>query len=277
MAQDKNSPIGVFDSGLGGLTVVKQIAKYLPKEDIVYFGDTARVPYGTKSANTIERFSVENALFLLRFKVKCIVVACNTSSSIALTLLKNSFKVPIVGVIEPGAREALSVTRSSRIGVAGTRATIASGSYESELKRLARCEFLEKQRKLKVISQSCPLFVPLVEEGWLNGPVTKKTAEKYLSVFKRNKIDTLILGCTHYPLLKNTIGSVLGDSVCLVDSARQCAIEVERVLYREGLLNNAKRKGRLKFFVSDEPEKFSASGKRFLGSDINCIKRPDDV
>jgi len=277
MAQDNKNPIGVFDSGVGGLTVVKQIIKYLPKEDIVYFGDTARVPYGTKSAKTIERFSVENTLFLLHFKVKCIVVACNTSSSIALKLLKNSFKVPVIGVIEPGAREALSATRNGRIGIIGTAATIASGAYEAELRHLAKTEFLEKQHKLKIISQSCPLFVPLAEEGWLNDSITKKVAQRYLNVFKHSKVDTLILGCTHYPLLKNVIGSVLGSNICLVDSARQCAIEVERVLYREGLFNDKKPAGRLKFFVSDEPEKFYASGRKFLGNGINCIKRADDV
>lgn len=264
----KTNPIGVFDSGVGGLTVVKQIIKYLPHEDIVYFGDTARVPYGTKSAKTIERFSVDNALFLLRFKVKCIVVACNTSSSIALPLLKENFKVPVIGVIEPGAREALSATRNNRIGVIGTTATIASESYETELRRLAGCEFLEKQNNLKIFFQSCPLFVPLVEEGWLNDSVTKQIALKYLRVFKKNNVDTLILGCTHYPLLKLAIGSAMGKEVCLVDSARQCAIEIERVLYRENLLSIKKTAGGLKFFVSDAPEKFAAVGKRFLGKNI---------
>jgi len=268
MSYEKKNPIGVFDSGVGGLTVVKQMLRYLPKEDIVYFGDTARVPYGTKSAETIERFSVENTLFLLRFKVKCIVVACNTSSSIALNLLKSSFKVPVIGVIEPGTREALSATRSGHIGIIGTRATISSGSYESELRRMAKAEFLEKQHRLKIISRSCPLFVPLAEEGWLNDVITKKVAERYLEIFKNNRIDTLILGCTHYPMLKNVIASVLGNSVCLVDSAKQCAIEVERVLYREGLRNEGKTKGRLKFFVSDEPEKFSVAGKKFLGENF---------
>lgn len=277
MSYDKNSPIGVFDSGVGGLTVVKQLIRFLPREDIVYFGDTARVPYGTKSAKTIERFSVENALFLLRFKVKCIVVACNTSSSIALPLLKNSFKAPMIGVIEPGARAALSATRNSRIGIIGTSATISSGAYEAELRRMAKAEFLEKQRKLKIISQSCPLFVPLAEEGWLNDKITRKVAEKYLDIFRGNKVDTLILGCTHYPMLKNVIGSVLGGGVCLVDSAKQCAVEVERILYREGLFNQGRSKGRLKFFVSDEPEKFAALGRKFLGSDIKCIRRHEDV
>lgn len=277
MSDSKNNPIGVFDSGVGGLTVVKQLIRYLPKEDIIYFGDTARVPYGSKSAKTVERFSVENALFLLRFKVKCIVVACNTSSSIALPLLKESFKVPIIGVIEPGAREALSATRNSCIGIIGTTATISSRAYENEISRLAKAEFLEKHAGLKVVSQSCPLFVSLAEEGWLNDTITRQVAQRYLRVFKNNKIDTLILGCTHYPLLKNAIASVLGERVALVDSTKQCAIETERVLYRDGLLNDKRRAGSLKFFVSDAPEKFIALGRKFLGSDIKCIKRSEDV
>lgn len=277
MANEKSNPIGVFDSGVGGLTVVKQLIKYLPHEDIVYFGDTARVPYGTKSAKAIEKFSVENALFLLRFSVKCIIVACNTSSSIALSLLKKSFKVPVIGVIEPGAREALAATRNSRIGVIGTSATIASKAYEVQLKRLAGCEFMEKQSKLKIFSQSCPLFVPLAEEGWLNDSVTKQVAIKYLSGFKKNNVDTLVLGCTHYPLLKSVIASVMGNNTRLVDSARQCAVEAERILYSEGLLNFKKAKGCLKFFVSDAPEKFAGLGRKFLGSSIKCIKRSIDV
>ena len=277
MSDSKNNPIGVFDSGVGGLTVAKQLIRYLPKEDIIYFGDTARVPYGTKSAKTVERFSVENVLFLLRFKVKCIVVACNTSSSIALPLLKRSFRVPIIGVIEPGAREALSATRNSRIGIIGTTATISSRAYENELSRLAKAEFLEKHSGLKVIAQSCPLFVSLAEEGWLNDTITKQVAQRYLAVFKNNKIDTLILGCTHYPLLKDAIASVLGKAVALVDSAKQCAIETERVLYRDGLLNDKRAQGRLKFFVSDEPQKFVSLGKRFLGSSITCIRRSDEL
>jgi len=277
MGDKNNNPIGVFDSGVGGLTVVKQLIKYLPKEDIVYFGDTARVPYGTKSAKTIERFSVENVLFLLRLKVKCVVVACNTSSSIALNLLRESFKIPIIGVIEPGSREALSATRSGHIGIIGTQATISSRAYEKEINRLAKAECLEKNDKIKMLSQSCPLFVSLAEEGWFNGSITEQIAEKYLSSFKNNKIDTLILGCTHYPLLKDVIAKVVGKDVCLVDSAKQCAIEAERVLYREGLLNNKKNKGSLSFFVSDAPEKFAVSGKNFLGTSITCIKRSDDV
>lgn len=268
MRARNNRAIGVFDSGVGGLTVVKQLIKYLPKEDIIYFGDTARVPYGTKSPKTIERFSVENVLFLLHFDVKCVVAACNTSSSIALPLLKESFKVPIIGVIEPGAREALSATRNGRIGIIGTSTTISSKAYEKELYRLAASECFKKKYKLKMFSQTCPLFVPLAEEGWLNNAITEQIAEKYLAIFRKNKIDTLILGCTHYPLLKDVIAFVVGKGVTLVDSARQCAIEVQRALYGEGLLNDNNSRGRLKFFVSDEPEKFAVSGRRFLGKTL---------
>ncbi len=277
MSSSKNNPIGVFDSGVGGLTVVKQLTRRLPKEDIVYFGDTARVPYGPKSAKTIERFSVENVLFLLRFGVKCIVVACNTSSSIALGLLRNSFKVPIIGVIEPGAREALSVTRSYRIGVIGTQATISSEAYENEIYRIAGVEYLKKADSIRVFSKSCPLFVSLAEEGWVSGAITRQIADRYLRVFKKNRVDTLVLGCTHYPLLKSVIASVLGRGVCLIDSAVQCAIETQRLLYGEGILSENKRQGALKFFTSDEPQKFAELSRRFLGNRINCIKRPEDV
>ena len=269
MARRMNKPIGVFDSGVGGLTVVKQISKYLPGEDIVYFGDTARVPYGTKSARTVERFSVENALFLLRFGVKCIVVACNTSSAIALPLLRKSFKVPVIGVIAPGAREALSVTRSNRIGVIGTHATISSKAYEKEIRHLSG--------GVKVVSQSCPLFVSLAEEGWLDNSITRQVARKYLLVFKKNRVDTLILGCTHYPMLKAAISSVLGKRVRLVDSARQCAHQVQKVLHTGSSLSGKRSGGKHRFFVSDEPERFAVLGRKFLGKKINCIRRTDDV
>lgn len=273
----KYRPIGVFDSGVGGLTVVKELIRHLPHEDIIYFGDTARVPYGTKSAKIIERFSVENALFLLEFGVKCIVIACNTSSSIALHILRENFKVPITGVIEPGVRAALSVTRNGRIGVIGTHATVSSRAYEKEIRRIAEFEHLKKSNQIKIISQSCTLFVPLVEEGWIGGPITRQIAQRYLYIFKQSKIDTLILGCTHYPLLAGVISSVLGRGVCLVDSATQCAIETERVLDVNGILNDKEAKGAHKFFVSDEPQKFAKMGEKFLGENIKCIRRKDDV
>lgn len=267
----KNSkPIGVFDSGLGGLTVVKELLKNLPSENIVYFGDTARVPYGTKSKKTIEKFSCQNALFLIKEGVKVIVIACNTSSSLALGLLKRTFKIPIIGVIESGARQAVSKTSSGRIGIIGTRATIASGVYQKTLTAY--------DRKIKVFAASCPLFVPLVEEGWLDEDVTETVAARYLKPLTDKKIDTLILGCTHYPLLKKTISKVMGQKVRLVDSAEAVAYDVRNVLKKEGLLfAGAQNKSKCRFFVSDEPRIFLKEGSKFLGTEITNIKRINNV
>src|SRR3989338_5027712 len=186
-------PIGIFDSGIGGLTVLKALREELPAESTVYFGDTAHLPYGTKSKETITKFSIDNVNFLQGFDVKIVIVACNTASSLSLDALKEKFALPIIGVIEPGARHALKKTRNGRIGIIGTKATIGSGSYEACLKRL--------DPSVKVYSQSCPLFVPFVEEGWLDGEVVTKVAHIYLYGLKAFGIDTLILGCTHYPLL----------------------------------------------------------------------------
>jgi len=206
-----NRPIGIFDSGVGGLTVLKELAKVLPKEDIIYFGDTARVPYGTKSHDTIVRFSIENVLFLLRFNVKLIIIACNTSSSVALAALKRNFKVPIVGVIEPGADEAVGISRNGRIGIIGTSTTVRSLSYNKYI--------LKKNRLAKIFSVSCPLFVPFVEEGWIDKRVTSDVIREYLAPLKRKSIDTLVLGCTHYPLLKERIKKFMGSRLSIVDSA----------------------------------------------------------
>ncbi len=249
-------PIGVFDSGIGGLTVVKALIEDLPSESIVYFGDTARVPYGTKSKDTIVKFSLENVEFLLRFGVKCIVIACNTSSSWALPTLRKYFKVPIVGVIRPGAQAAVRQTKTGRIGVIGTRATIRSRAYEAAVHRI--------DPSMKVFSESCPLFVPLVEEGWLNGSVCKAAAERYLEPLKRQRIDTLILGCTHYPLLAPTILHVLGPRVALVDSARQTALEVRGLLMGTDTLRERNARPSYRFFVTDEPEQFAGLSRRFL-------------
>lgn len=262
-------PIGVFDSGLGGLTVVKELIKALPYEDIIYFGDTARVPYGTKSKKTIEKFSCQNVLFLIKEGVKLIVVACNTSSSLALTLLKRTFKIPIIGVIEPGAMQAVSKTVSGRIGIIGTRATISSGVYQKALTAYGE--------KIKVFATSCPLFVPLVEEGWLNGDITKAVAVRYLEPLIDKGIDTLILGCTHYPLLKKTIGKIIGPEVRLIDSAEAVACNVKDVLEKKGLNFVGERKSKYRFFVSDEPRIFLKEGSKFLGTTITNIKRVNNV
>jgi glutamate racemase len=258
-------PIGIFDSGVGGLTVVSQIKKILPREDIVYFGDTARVPYGTKSKETITRFSVENVEFLMTHNVKLIVVACNTASSLSLDFLKKCFKVPIIGVIEPGAKFAGFSTRSRRIGVIGTQATISSGAYEKAIRRA--------HRSAKVFTESCPLFVPIVEEGWVDQKVARDIADIYLAPLKKAGIDTLIMGCTHYPMLKSVIKKVMGANVLLIDSAKEVAKEARAVLDSCGLLNCSAREGKQRFFVSDEPARFVKMGGKFLKRRIRCRKR----
>ena len=261
-------PIGVFDSGVGGLTVVKELIRQLPNEDIVYFGDTARVPYGIKSKETIIRFSIENILFLLKQDVKLICIACNTVSSVALPVIKNHFKVPIVGVLNPGVREAVYATRNKHIGVIGTKGTIKSRAYENEIKQL--------DPEVKVTAVACPLFVPFVEEGWFSGDVVLKVAKTYLKPLKDANVDTVILGCTHYPLLKHVIKQVLGKNVILIDSAKQVAIEVKDILAAEGALN-CKHLGKHQFFVSDNPEWFNNLADRFLGSSIKNVKRVNNV
>ena len=258
-------PIGIFDSGVGGLTVVRQIQKLLPGEDVVYFGDTARVPYGTKSRETITKFSVENVEFLMKQDVKIVVVACNTASSLSIDFLKRCFRVPIIGVIEPGAKGAVSATRSLRIGVIGTSATVSSGAYEKAIRKLSP--------RIRVASGSCPLFVPLVEEGWLRKPVTREVASIYLAPLKAAKVDTLILGCTHYPLLKEVIQGIMGPKVLLIDSAKEVAKDAKIILDSAGLLNTPGRKGKHKFFVSDEPSRFTAVAGRFLKKKIACFKK----
>ena len=217
-----NRPLGIFDSGIGGLTVLREMRREVPNENIVYFGDTAHVPYGTKSKETITKFSMENVRFLQGFDVKIVVVACNTASSLSLEALKNHFSMPILGVIEPGAKQALKTTRNGRIGVIGTKATIGSGAYETCLKAL--------DPKLKVYSQACPLFVPFVEEGWLDGKVVEKVAKIYLEPIKKFGVDSLILGCTHYPLLTKVIQKILGKKVRLVNSAEETATEATKLL-----------------------------------------------
>ena len=261
-------PIGVFDSGVGGLTVVKELIRQLPSEDIVYFGDTARVPYGIKSKETIIRFSIENILFLLKQDVKLICVACNTVSSMALPVIVNHFKVPIVGVLTPGVREAVYATQNKHIGVIGTKGTIKSRAYENEIKQL--------DPKVKVTAVACPLFVPFVEEGWLSGDVVLEVARNYLKPLKDARVDTVILGCTHYPLLKPVIKEVLGKEVALIDSAKQVAIEVRKILAAEGELNKGHR-GKHKFYVSDNPEWFSGLAERFLGVSLRNVKRMNHV
>jgi len=271
MRQQKDSqnsdsrPIGVFDSGVGGLTVVKEIIKALPYEDIVYYGDTARVPYGTKSRNTIIKFSVENALFLLKQNVKLIVVACNTSSSVSLPALRRNFRVPVVGVIKPGANDAARVCKNKRIGVIGTTATIRSNAYSREIARI--------DSSVKIFSQSCSLLVPVAEESLRKDKIIIDIIKYYLKPLKQKRVDTLVLGCTHYPLLKNLISKFMGDSITLVDSAASTAKCVKDLLGKQEALNKRRLKGKINFFVSDEVENFKRTGERFLGRKIKSIRK----
>ena len=264
-----SKPIGVFDSGVGGLTVAREILRHLPDETIVYFGDTARVPYGTKSKEAITRFALEDARFLISKDVKMIVVACNSVSSNALGCLKEEFDIPIIGVIEPGARAACEATRNNKVGVIGTSATIESGAYEEAIHR--------HRRNVDVISAACPLFVPLVEEGWLDEKITVDVAKEYLVPLLEKGIDTLLLGCTHYPLLEQSIAMVTGSEVMLVDSAETTAKEVAE-LSRSGQPAEKGHGDRAhQFFLSDIPRNFAEIGKRFLGREIEPVHRVDLV
>ncbi len=238
--------------------MARQIHKVLPQEDLVYLGDTARVPYGAKSPSTVVRFAAENTQFLLQQNVKAVVVACNTCSAWALPILEKRFKVPMFGVIVPGVNAALAKTRNQRIGIIGTSATVRSKAYSTGI--LSRCE------TARTFAQACPLLVPLVEEGWLNHPITHAILAKYLQPMLRNKVDTLILGCTHYPLLKTAIRKVVGKRIALVDSAESCARYVHEKLENMRLLNPARsRTGTIQPFVTDEPDRFSEVAARFLG------------
>ena len=259
------SPIGVFDSGLGGLTVVKAIRNVLPNESIVYFGDTARVPYGNKSSELIKEYSLQITDFLLDSKCKIIVVACNTATALALDALQEKLDIPIIGVVKPGVDSALKLTKNNRIGVIGTIATISSGVYEKELKN--------KNHSIMVISTPCPLFVPLAEEGWVSGSATKLIAEKYLESIKQANVDTLILGCTHYPLLTDVIHDVVSSKITLVDSAQAMASGTAELLADVGLINERTEKGILNLFVSDLPARFEIVANRFLGEKISNVEK----
>jgi glutamate racemase len=251
-------PIGIFDSGIGGLTVVRQIHRALPNENLIYLGDTARVPYGTKSPSTVVRFACEDTQFLLQQNVKGVVVACNTASAWALPALQRKFDLPIFGVIIPGACAALENSKSQRIGIIGTSATIRSQAYSKAI--LARCDTAQ------VFTRACPLLVPLVEEAWTDHPVTARVLREYLRPLLRNRIDTLVLGCTHYPLLKDAIRKVTNGKVSLVDSAESCALYVqERLAALKLLSTNRKHRGTIQPFVTDEVERFDELAARFLG------------
>ena len=260
-------PIGIFDSGIGGLTVARQIHKVLPQEDLIYLGDTARVPYGTKSPSTVVRFACEDTNFLLQQNVKAVVVACNTCSAWALPILEKKYQVPVFGVILPGVRAALEASRGQRIGIIGTSATIRSKAYSNGI--LARCD------TAKVFVRSCPLLVPLVEEGWMNHRLTQSILREYLAPLRRHRIDTLILGCTHYPLLKKSIRAVVGKNVALVDSAESCARYVRERLEHLQLINPKRVDGVIQPFVTDETDRFAELAARFLGGPAETAWKVD--
>ena len=250
-------PIGVFDSGIGGLTVVRALTHHLPHENIVYFGDTARVPYGPKSAQVVREYTAQDTDVLLEHNVKMIVIACNTVSAVALDIVQKRAKVPVVGVIFPGAELAAQKTSKQRVGIIGTLGTIASNAYPNALRQI--------DPSIQTFSRACPLFVPLAEEGWTDHKATELIAKEYLFPLTLEKIDTLVLGCTHYPLLKDVISKVLHQSVTLIDSGEATAATVIRTLDELDLRNPSKLKPNLHFFVRDVPLKFTEVGDRFLG------------
>ncbi len=263
-AERKLDPIGVFDSGIGGLTVAAALREMLPSEQIFYLGDTARVPYGGKSRKTIERYSVEIGGLLLAERAKMIVVACNTASALAVPRLRNVFNVPIQGVVAPGAEAAVRATRSGRVGVIGTKGTIASGAYETAIHAI--------DPAIKVFSTPCPLLVPLIEEGMFDDTITRQILDRYLAPLLAEKIDTLVLGCTHYPLAKETIGLAAGPEVVLVDSAENCALAVKGLLDNEGLAAPAERLGHLEVALTDSTEGFLRTAEEALDLQIGDVQ-----
>lgn len=241
-------PIGVFDSGVGGLTVVKQVMKVMPHENIVYFGDTARVPYGSKSKEAVTKFSLQNVRFLETKDVKAIIVACNTASSNSLDAMRAATDTPIFGVVVPGVEAAVRATKNHKVSIIGTAATVRSGAYETMIR--------EENPDIQVFSKACPLFVPLAEEGWTDNEVSRLTAQSYLQELLAKGIDSLVLGCTHYPLLKRCIGTTVGDAVKLVDPAKATARQVKEFLAERGQLNENEEEGVRRFYLSDTTNTF---------------------
>ena len=262
-----NRPIGVFDSGLGGLTVLKEINKILPNENIVYFGDTARVPYGSRSKDTVIQYTFQAINFLISKNVKAIVIACNTATARALKLAQEKYDIPIIGVIEAGARTAAYTTKNNMVGVIGTQGTINSKAYNVEISKL--------NKDIRIIDKACPLFVPIVEEGWSNTDVAYLTAKRYLQELIDQGIDSLVLGCTHYPLLRKTIGEVVGDNIILVNPAKETAKDLEKVLQLKNLLKVEDTKSNYQYYVSDIPGKFTLLASEFLNIEIDNINNVD--
>ncbi|MBF0609213.1 MAG: glutamate racemase [Candidatus Magnetobacterium sp. LHC-1] len=256
-------PIGIFDSGIGGLTVLRELHRQLPAESTIYLGDTARVPYGIRSPETVKRYSLQNSMYLMEMGVKLIIIACNTSSAISLYSIRNALDIPVLGVIEPGAKAAVTATRNGTIGVIGTEVTIKSGAYRRAIH--------SHNGGVVVYEQCCPLFVPLVEEGWLNDEITEAVARKYLKGLIRSGIDTLVLGCTHYPLLKGVLTKVMGEGIVLIDSGIEKAKNVKNILKDLNILKRDNKNTFRKYYVTDSPERFIAVGRRFLGEPIEDI------
>ena len=259
-------PIGIFDSGVGGLTVLRAVRECLPHENIIYLGDTARVPYGTKSRATVEKYAVEDAAFLLGKGVKLIIIACNTASALARERLRREFELQFLSVIGPGVRAAAKATKTYRIGVIATEATIGSDAYAQGLREACG------DHPVEIFSQACPLFVPLVEEGETDSFITKSVAEKYLAPLREKQIDTLVLGCTHYPLLKPVIAETIGAGVSLIDSGAATAAEIQAILQTSKLLNQQTEKGWNQFYVTDAATRFHGIAERFLGHQLEHLE-----
>lgn len=258
-----NLAIGMFDSGIGGLTILRAVLDRLPNEKIVYFGDTGRQFYGEKSPETVLRYSIENSIFLMEHAIKLLVIPCNTASSVAVERLKSIFNIPVIGVIEPGAEEALRISKSKRIAVLATKGTIRSSAYQNHIKKLCPEAF--------VLPLECPLLAPLVEEGMNLHPATKLILEEYLKPIKEHPVDTILLGCTHYPLLKELIQEVAGNDIQILDSAMSCATKIEEILKEQNLQSTSDLIHPSRYFVSDNPEKFKTLGERFLARPIHDV------
>lgn len=268
MHSDPSSPIGIFDSGVGGLTVARAVMERLPCENIVYFGDTARVPYGVKSTEIVTRYASEITRFLLAKQVKLLIIACNTMAAVALPAVLDLSPVPVLEVIDAGARNAVARTRNRRVGIIATPSTINSQAYIQAIRRHDAGEMF-------ITSKACPLFVPLVEEGWLDHPVTRLTAKEYLAPLLAQDIDTLVLGCTHYPLLKPLLQSVVGPDVALLDSAEAISLRTAAILGKMGLENPQGCDPRHVFHVTDVPHRFKEIGERFLGRALTDVRREE--
>lgn len=281
-------PIGIFDSGVGGLTVMEEVVRQLPEENILYLGDTARVPYGIRSAETVTRYSLEMTDFLIRKGIKLLVVACNTASAYALPAIQEKFDVPVIGVIRPGAKKALEATRSGKIGIIGTEGTIRSNSYVHAINDLygSKPVVIKEHGTIRfdryfeislggftIFTKACPLFVPLAEEGWASNDVAVLTARHYLEGLKKEPIDTLVLGCTHYPLLKGVISDVMGNDIILIDSAQETAKEINNALITYGIKCSGSSGQRRTFYVTDSPERFIKVGEMFLKQKIEHIEK----